>query len=72
MGISGCTGAIPHHARISCTKKAEVKSKSKSDDNLTLGGVLAVWAKSLIPERSVKDASDHLEKDVLMTYAAWD
>lgn len=75
LGISGCTAAVPLHLRSSASQRVApqlTNTKADGAKDVTLKDAVAAWINSFIPEKARKDASDHLEPEVLMTYAAWD
>lgn len=72
MGISGCTAAVPNHLRGSAHRRVKATNGRRDANDVTFKSALAIWINSLIPETVKKDAQDHLEPEVLMTYAAWE
>jgi len=74
LGLADCSAATPHHLRHLTFRDGTQINEVDSDNSEepTLREIVGVWINTLIPERVVKDTEDHMQRDVLMTYAAWE
>lgn len=74
LGFAECSDVAPYHLRHQTSVDDTPAQQAITDDSEepTMRELVSVWISTLIPERVVKDTEDHMERDVLMTYAAWE
>ena len=74
LGLAECSAAAPYHLRHLTSSDEERSHRTDTEDSAepTIRELVGVLINTLIPESVVKDTEEHMERDVLMTYAAWE